>query len=90
MPQIKRPVEDLTGSVSCGFQSLYISSYVLAVYLFGGGRVGETRKSFTKEILHWTWTMKHINIQNNDFYKCFSYQVTITDNNKFVFSQVKI
>lgn len=34
--------------------------------------------------------MKHINIQNNDFYKCFSYQVTITDNNKFVFSQVKI
>lgn len=51
--------------------------------------MGEAAESFYKWNLVLNLNMKYISIQNNDFYKCFSDKITVTDN-KFVFSQVKI
>jgi hypothetical protein len=40
LPDTHRPVRDLRMSIPCDFQCYYICSYILAIYLFGGGFPG--------------------------------------------------
>lgn len=66
LPKIQRPIKNLMMSISCDSQYHYICSYILAVYLFGGGEVIEAVESLYK----WNLTL-NLNYETHKYTKAF-------------------